>query len=218
VPPPTSIRSRIEVVERKRTTVPTFDEILGDRPLMAILRGVPPVGAVALAEAVWDTGIGAVEVPIQTTEALEALSAVARAGASRGEPVGAGTVVTPEQVELAVTAGAAYTVAPGLDLDVLTESLAAGLPHLPGVATASEVHHAMRAGCRWVKAFPAGSLGASWLRELRGPFPDALFVATGGVTAANARDFVAAGARSLGIASAVTRPGGLAEIVAALTG
>lgn len=197
--------------------MPSFDDILGRRPLMAILRGVPAVDAVALAEAVWDTGIGAVEVPIQTTEALEALSAVARAGAARGEPVGAGTVVTPEQVELAVTAGATYTVAPGLDLDVLAESLAAGLPHLPGVATASEVHRAMRAGCRWVKAFPAGSLGASWLRELRGPFPDALFVATGGVTAANARDFVAAGARSLGIGSALNRPGGLAEIVAALT-
>jgi 2-dehydro-3-deoxyphosphogalactonate aldolase len=197
--------------------VPSFDEILGGRPLLAILRGVPADAAVDLARAVWDTGIGAVEVPIQTPPALEALAAVARAGAARGEPVGAGTVVTPEQAHLAATAGAAFTVAPGLDLDVLRESVAAGLPHLPGVATASEVHRALRAGCRWVKAFPAGSLGASWLREIRGPFPDVALVATGGVTAANAADFRAAGARTLGIGSALTRPGGLAEIVAALS-
>ncbi|SCL26775.1 2-keto-3-deoxy-phosphogluconate aldolase [Micromonospora pallida] len=197
--------------------MPTFDEILGDRPIMAILRGVPPAEAVTLAEAVWDTGIGAVEVPIQTPEALDALAAVARAGAARGEVVGAGTVIAPEQVALAKAAGAVYTVAPGLDLDVLRTSVAAGLPHLPGVGSASEVQQAMRAGCRWLKAFPAGSLGASWLRDIRGPFPDALLVATGGVTAANAAEFRSAGARCLGIGNALTRPGGLAEIMAALT-
>jgi len=196
--------------------VSTFDEILGDRPLMAILRGVPAPDAVALAEAVWNTGIGAVEVPIQTPDALVALVAVVEAGRKRGEPVGAGTVVTIGQVEQAVAAGAAYTVAPGLDLDVLEASRAAGLPHLPGVATASEVQRAVRAGCGWLKVFPAGSLGPSWLKEIRGPFPDLRLVATGGVTAANAAEFRAAGARSLGIGSALTRPGGLAEIVAAL--
>jgi 2-dehydro-3-deoxyphosphogluconate aldolase/(4S)-4-hydroxy-2-oxoglutarate aldolase len=194
-----------------------LDDILGGRPLMAILRGLAAADAVALAEAVWDTGIGAVEVPIQSPAALEALAAVAGAGAARGELVGAGTVLTPEQVTSAAAAGAAYTVAPGLDLEVLAASTAAGLPHLPGVATASEVHRAGKAGCRWLKVFPAGSLGPSWLREIRGPFPDLRLVATGGVTAENAAAFRAAGARALGIGSAITRPGGLAAIVAALS-
>lgn len=194
----------------------TFDEIFGDRPLMAVLRGVDAAAAVALAERLWDTGLGAVEVTIQTPEALGALAAVVDAGAARGEPVGAGTVTSPDLVRQAAQAGAAYTVAPGLDLDVLDASRAAGLPHLPGVATPSEVQRAVRAGCQWVKVFPAGSLGASWFREIRGPFPDVRLVATGGVTAATAGEFSAAGARLVGVGSALTRPGGLAEIVAAL--
>ncbi len=193
-----------------------MEPFLDGRPLLAILRGVPVDRAVELAEAVWDTGIGAVEVPIQTPDALLALSAVARAGAARGERVGAGTVITPDQVSRARDAGAAFTVAPGFDPEILAASRAAGMPHLPGVATPSDVQHAVKAGCRWLKAFPASSLGSRWLRELRGPFPDVLFVATGGIDAGNAREFLDAGARSLGVGSTITRPGGLTELVAAL--
>src|SRR5206468_458092 len=81
------------------------------------------------------------------------------AGARRGRRGAAGTVLTPAAAGAAAEAGAAFTVAPGLDLDVLSASLRAGLPHVPGVATPSEVHLAVRAGCRWLKAFPAASLG-----------------------------------------------------------
>ena len=133
----------------------TFDELLDGRPLVAILRGVPVPRALEIARAVWDSGLGVVEVPIQNPEAIACL----RALAGHGHPVGAGTVRSPEQVALAAEAGAVFTVAPGLDLDVVRASHAAGLPHLPGVATASEVHHALKAGCDWLKAFPAGSLG-----------------------------------------------------------
>lgn len=195
----------------------SFDEILDGRPLLAILRGVPAGRAVELANAVWDTGIGAVEVPVQTPDAVAALTAVARAGVIRGERVGAGTVITVDQVTVAATAGAAFTVAPGFDPEILAASRAAGMPHLPGVATPSDVQHALKAGCRWLKAFPAASLGPRWLRELHGPFPDVQFVATGGIDAGNARAFLDAGARSLGVGSTVTRPGGLEELVAALT-
>ncbi|SNT64200.1 2-dehydro-3-deoxyphosphogluconate aldolase / (4S)-4-hydroxy-2-oxoglutarate aldolase [Asanoa hainanensis] len=193
-----------------------FATLLRGKPLMAILRNVPIERAVALAEAVWDSGLGAVEVPIQTPEAVACLRAVASAAAARGALVGAGTVVTVEQVKVAADAGAVFTVAPGLDLDVVAASAAAGLPHLPGVATPSEVHHARKAGCDWLKAFPAGSLGAGWLREVRGPFPDVRFVATGGIGPHNARDFLAAGADALGVGGAVTREGGLADLLAVL--
>ncbi|GAA0913093.1 bifunctional 4-hydroxy-2-oxoglutarate aldolase/2-dehydro-3-deoxy-phosphogluconate aldolase [Virgisporangium aurantiacum] len=195
----------------------TFDDLLDGRPLLAILRGVPADRAVELANAVWDTGIGAVELPIQTPDAVAALSAVAKAGGARGERVGAGTVITVDQVSVARDAGAAFTVAPGFDPEILAASLAAGMPHLPGVATPSDVQHAVKAGCRWLKAFPAASLGPRWIRELHGPFPDVQFVATGGIDAGNARAFLDAGARSLGVGSTVTRPGGLTELVAALT-
>lgn len=193
----------------------TFDELLHGRPLVAILRGVPVARALELARTVWDSGLGVVEVPIQTPEALECLRALAEA-APPGALVGAGTVRSAEQVERAVAAGARFTVAPGLDLDVVRASLAAGLPHLPGVATASEVHHALNAGCGWLKAFPAGSLGPGWLREMRGPFPEARFVATGGVDAGNAREYLAAGAGALGVGGTVTREGGLAALMEVL--
>ncbi|MER7283555.1 bifunctional 4-hydroxy-2-oxoglutarate aldolase/2-dehydro-3-deoxy-phosphogluconate aldolase [Dactylosporangium sp. NPDC000244] len=194
----------------------TFDELLHGRPLVAILRGVPVARALELARAVWDSGLGVVEVPIQNAEALDCLRALADA-APAGALVGAGTVRSAEHVAQAAGAGARFTVAPGLDLDVVRASHDAGLPHLPGVATASEVHHALNAGCGWLKAFPAGSLGPGWLREMRGPFPEARFVATGGVGAHNAREYLAAGAGALGVGGAVTREGGLAPLLEVLS-
>ncbi|MET7392180.1 bifunctional 4-hydroxy-2-oxoglutarate aldolase/2-dehydro-3-deoxy-phosphogluconate aldolase [Dactylosporangium sp. NPDC005572] len=190
----------------------SFDDLLSGRPLVAILRGVPVARALELARAVWDSGLGVVEVPIQTVEAVEVL----RSLAAQGPPVGAGTVRSPEQVAIAAEAGAAFTVAPGFAAEVARASQDAGLPHLPGVATATDVHHALKAGCGWLKAFPAGSLGPGWLREMRGPFPEARFVATGGVGAHNARDYLDAGAAALGVGGAVTRDGGLAELLEVL--
>ncbi|GAB3840390.1 bifunctional 4-hydroxy-2-oxoglutarate aldolase/2-dehydro-3-deoxy-phosphogluconate aldolase [Dactylosporangium cerinum] len=192
----------------------TFDDLLGGRPLMAILRGVPLARAAELAAAVRASGLGVVEVPIQTAEAVDVL----RDLASRGTPVGAGTVRSPADVAVAAAVGAAFTVAPGFDAEVAAASHAAGLPHLPGVATATDVHHALHAGCGWLKAFPAGSLGPGWLRELRGPFPEARFVATGGIDATNARAFLDAGAAAVGVGTAITRPGGLEALLAALGG
>lgn len=194
-----------------------METFLDGRPLLAILRGVPVDRAVELATAVWDTGVGAVEVPVQTPAALQVLTEVARVGAARGERVGAGTVITADQVSRASAAGAAFTVAPGFDPEILAASRAAGMPHLPGVATPSDVQQAVKAGCFWLKAFPASSLGPRWIRELHGPFPDVRFVATGGIDAGNAREFLDAGARTLGVGSTVTRPGGLSDLVAALT-
>jgi 2-dehydro-3-deoxyphosphogluconate aldolase/(4S)-4-hydroxy-2-oxoglutarate aldolase len=175
------------------------------KPLIAILRGLPAEASVRLAHAVWDTGLGLVELPVQTPAAFDALAAVAEAAARRGEQVGAGTVVTREQVARAAALGAAFTVAPGLDLDIRGASEAAGMPHLPGVGTATEVQRAVAAGVGWVKVFPAGALGADWIRQLRGPFPDVHYVATGGVDAANAASFLAAGASALGVGGAVAR-------------
>jgi 2-dehydro-3-deoxyphosphogluconate aldolase/(4S)-4-hydroxy-2-oxoglutarate aldolase len=193
----------------------TFDEMLHGRPLVAILRGVPVARALELARAVWDSGLGVVEVPIQTPEALACLRTLA-AAAPDGAVAGAGTVRNPAQVAQAVAAGARFTVAPGRDLDVVRASHDAGLPHLPGVATASEVHHALNAGCGWLKAFPAGSLGPRWIAEMRGPFPQARFVPTGGIDASNARDYLAAGAAALGIGGAIAREHDFAALLKVL--
>lgn len=183
-----------------------FEQLFGSQRVMTILRGLPVDETVQLANLAWDAGVQVLEVPIGAPEQVASLAAAVAAGAERGRSVGAGTVITREQVRAAEQAGACYTVAPGFDPAVLAASLAAGMPHLPGVATATEVQHAHRAGCGWVKAFPAAVLGTAWFRTIRGPFPDLHYVATGGMTVETARDFLDAGARVVALGSALTEP------------
>jgi len=193
-----------------------FDRILAGRPLMAIFRGLGPARSLALARQAWDLGIDIVELPIQSDADVEALAAVAAAGRESGRLVGAGTVVSPRHVDLAASAGAAFTVSPGFDADVVRASVAAGLPPLPGVATATEVQAAMALGLTWLKAFPASLLGNGWFRAMAGPFPDARFVATGGMDAANAGAFLDAGVRTVAVGSAIEDPAQLPALAALL--
>ena len=183
-----------------------FERELAPVPVMAILRGLGVDASLALAERLWDAGLRTLELPIQRPDDLVALEAVAAAGRERGLAVGAGTVVRVDQVDAAVRAGAAFTVSPGLDPEVVAASLAAGLPTLPGVGTGTEVQHAVRLGLGWLKAFPAAQLGAGWCAAMHGPFPDVRFVATGGVTVATAREFLAGGARVVALGSALADP------------
>lgn len=180
-----------------------FDDIFGSARLMAILRGMGVERSLATATRAWDLGITAVELPIQTPTDIEALRVVAEAARSRGLTVGAGTVVTLEHVQQAKDAGAAFTVSPGLDLDVVHASHEAGLPSIPGVATASEVQRALGDGLTWLKAFPASLLGTGWFPAMRGPFPQAKFVATGGMGSGNAQAYLDAGVKVVAVGSAL---------------
>ncbi|GHD81426.1 2-keto-3-deoxy-phosphogluconate aldolase [Salinibacterium amurskyense] len=196
----------------------SLDQLFDGQPLMAILRGFGVERSVALARTAWELGIDSVEVPIQSDEDVEALRAVVAAGKDLGKSVGAGTVVTLEHVRQAADAGAAFTVSPGFDLDVVRASFEAGMPPLPGVATATEVQTAQNAGLTWVKAFPASLLGTSWFGAMRGPFPAMRFVATGGMDAGNAGEYLNAGAKVVAVGSALadeTQLPRLAELLAA---
>jgi 2-dehydro-3-deoxyphosphogluconate aldolase/(4S)-4-hydroxy-2-oxoglutarate aldolase len=194
----------------------SFDELFARTPVMAILRGYSPERAVQLASTAWDLGIDCVEIPIQSPETLAALEATVEAGRARGKAVGAGTVISVEHVRQARDAGAAYTVSPGLDPDVVKASLDAGLPSLPGVGTASEIQAALRLGLNWVKAFPAAELGPNWFKAMHGPFPALNFVATGGISPSNAKDFLNAGARVVALGSSLADPEALPAIAALL--
>ena len=193
-----------------------FDRIFADRPIMALFRGLGATRSVELARTAWSLGVGVVELPIQSEADVEALAAVVEAGRDDGRIVGAGTVVSVPQVELAASAGAAFTVSPGFDADVVRASAAAGLPPLPGVATATEVQAAMALGLTWLKAFPASLLGPNWFRAMSGPFPDARFVATGGMDASNASIFIDAGVRTVAVGSALEDPAQLPALAALL--
>ncbi|MCW2166199.1 2-keto-3-deoxy-phosphogluconate aldolase [Microbacterium hydrothermale] len=180
-----------------------FDETFAGAPLMAILRGMGRERSLALAVTAWDLGISSVEVPLQTPDDEEALRVVAEAATERGLSVCAGTIVDPAQVPVALAAGARYLVSPGLDPAVVAAAREHGIPILPGVATPSEVQRAVALGLRWLKAFPATWLGPGWFRVIRGPFPDVRFVATGGLDAGNAAEFLDAGVRVAAVGSAL---------------
>jgi 2-dehydro-3-deoxyphosphogluconate aldolase / (4S)-4-hydroxy-2-oxoglutarate aldolase len=199
--------------------VRTFDELFGRHRVMVILRGMPsPVAAVDAAHRAWNAGVELVEVPIGQAGDEEVLSAVVDAGRDRGKAVGAGTIIDADRVDAARAAGAQYTVAPGFDPSVMAESRAADMPHLPGVATPSEVQQAWSAGCRWVKVFPASVLGPAWFAAIGGPFPDVNCMATGGVSLDGARRYLDSGARLIGFGASAVAPGRISDLAALIAG
>lgn len=188
--------------QRSGVSTPYFEAAFSDCPLMGIFRGLDPHDTVAICQRAWDLGVHVVEVPIQSREAVPSLRAAIAAARERGLTVGAGSVTTREQVEEAEALGAAFTVAPGLHEVVIEESAKRSLPHLPGVASASEIVRARDLGHVWLKAFPATVLTPGWIRAQLAWSPHAHFVATGGVQAANASDFLAAGCSAVAVGSA----------------
>lgn len=191
-----------------------FGDLFEGQRLMAILRGFGAERSVELAGQAWTLGVDCVEIPIQNHDDLEALRAVVAAGADAGKSVGAGTVVALDHVRQARAAGAAFTVSPGYDPGICHASFEAGMPPLPGVASATEVQAAMRQGLTWLKAFPAALLGPAWFRQLSGPFPGANFVATGGMDASNAEEFLSAGVQMVAVGSALADPQQLPRLAA----
>ncbi|WP_456823478.1 bifunctional 4-hydroxy-2-oxoglutarate aldolase/2-dehydro-3-deoxy-phosphogluconate aldolase [Cellulomonas sp. P5_E12] len=143
----------------------------------------------ALAQALVDGGLPVAEVTFRTAAAAEAIRAIA----ARGDVlVGAGTVLTPQQVDAAVAAGASYVVSPGTSRAVVERCQEHGILALPGAVTATEVQAALELGLTTVKFFPAGtSGGAKAVAALAAPFGDVGFVPTGGIGPANLAEYLA---------------------------
>jgi Entner-Doudoroff aldolase len=178
-----------------------FTRHLADVPVMVILRGFGAQETVRLCDRARQCGVGLVEVPVQSRVDRASFDAALAWGAESGVPVGAGTVTSALLHRQVVDAGAAFTVAPGLDEDVAAAARSSGVPHLPGVATATEVQRAASAGFGWLKAFPASSLGPAWFAAMRGPFPGVRLVATGGVRATTGGAFLHSGADAVALGS-----------------
>ncbi|WP_411098122.1 bifunctional 4-hydroxy-2-oxoglutarate aldolase/2-dehydro-3-deoxy-phosphogluconate aldolase [Streptomyces sp. x-45] len=146
--------------------------------------------AVPLARALVAGGLPAIEVTLRTPVALDAIRAIA--GEVPGAVVGAGTVITAEQVAEVVAAGARFLVSPGWTNTLLEAMRASGVPFLPGVSTTSEVVALLERGVREMKFFPAEAAGGTaYLRALAAPLPQARFCPTGGVSAASAPEYLA---------------------------
>jgi 2-dehydro-3-deoxyphosphogluconate aldolase / (4S)-4-hydroxy-2-oxoglutarate aldolase len=142
-----------------------------------------------LGEALLAGGLACVEVTFRTDAAAAAIKAMS---SFEELLVGAGTVVTAEQVDRAVDAGARFVVSPGFGPSVVRRCQELGVPVFPGVASATEIMMALDAGLHTVKFFPAEQLGgAAMVKALAAPFKSVKFIPTGGVTTANLADYLA---------------------------
>lgn len=167
-----------------------IDEIMRLGPVIPVIVVDTVERAVPLARALVEGGIRVLEVTLRTPVALDAIRAI-RAEVPNAV-LGAGTVLTPTDLERAMAAGASFAVSPGTTGALLAEVARCGLPWLPGVSTASNVMDTLDAGFDRMKFFPAEPAGGiPMLKALAGPFPAVRFCPTGGVGPANARDYLA---------------------------
>lgn len=158
-------------------------------PVIPVLVIEDAAHAAPLAEALIAGGLTVLEVTLRTPAALDAIAAMS---AVPGGIVGAGTVLTPDDVRAAQDAGAQFAVSPGATDRLLDACEAAGLPILPGAATASEAMRLLERGYGVQKFFPASAIGgAPALKALGGPLPQVRFCPTGGIDTANAADYLA---------------------------
>ncbi|MFJ5061620.1 bifunctional 4-hydroxy-2-oxoglutarate aldolase/2-dehydro-3-deoxy-phosphogluconate aldolase [Streptomyces nigra] len=164
--------------------------VLDLAPVVPVVVVDDPSDAVPLTRALVAGGLRAIEVTLRTPGALDAIRAIADAVPEA--VVGAGTVLTPEQVRRSVEAGARFLVSPGWTDSLLDAMRASGVPYLPGVSTASEVLALLERGVRELKFFPAEAAGGTaYLRSLYGPLPQVRFCPTGGIGPGSAPDYLA---------------------------
>lgn len=177
------------------------------RPLIAILRGVEPARAVETAAAIVDAGIDWIEVPLNSPDPLASIAAMQDALGARAR-IGAGTVLTPEDVRAVAATGATFIVSPNADVRVIERTKALGLGSYPGVFTPTEAFAALAAGADALKVFPAGMMGTGGLKAVRAVLPAGTQVyAVGGVGPADFAAWIAAGADGFGLGSSLFQPG-----------
>ncbi|MHB9133388.1 MAG: bifunctional 4-hydroxy-2-oxoglutarate aldolase/2-dehydro-3-deoxy-phosphogluconate aldolase [Armatimonadota bacterium] len=166
--------------------------------VVAVVRAENDEEAIGAIKAVRDGGVKAIEVTFTVPNAEKI---IARLAQELGESIylGAGTVTTIEQAQMAIDAGAEYMVSPGFDPEVVKFVLDKGRPFFPGVMTPSEILAAKKIGVEVFKVFPASRLGAAYLKDLRGPFPGIQLLPTGGIDVSNAAEYIKAGAMALGV-------------------
>ncbi len=192
--------------ELRRGTV--ADAIRRHRLVVVLRRIEPRERLLSLAGELADAGVRVFEVTLDAASGADDLSALRTELRRRDDgpfTVGAGTVLSSDQLGAALDAGADFAVAPVLDLELLRAATDSGLPFVPGALSPTEILTAWAAGATFVKLFPASATGPAMVRELRGPLPDIELIPTGGIDASNARAFLDAGTAAIGIGGAITR-------------
>ncbi|ODT97890.1 MAG: 2-dehydro-3-deoxy-6-phosphogalactonate aldolase [Rhodospirillales bacterium SCN 65-16] len=177
------------------------------RGLVAILRGLAPDEAVPVAQAVFEAGIEAIEVPLNSPDPFSSIAAI-RAALPPQALVGAGTVLKPADVDALHRAGGRLLVSPNIDAEVMRRAAGYGMVTMPGVFSPSEAFQAIRLGASALKFFPASVLGAAGIKAMRAVLPaDTVVGAVGGVSDTDFASYRSAGVSVFGLGSSLFRPG-----------
>ncbi len=181
-----------------------FQEKLSQCPAIAILRGVTPDEVCAVCDILLEAGITLLEIPLNSPNPCESIARAAAHAAGR-QLVGAGTVLSTADVQNVHAAGGAFVISPNTDPDVIRETVRLGMLSIPGFFTATEAFAACKAGADYLKLFPAGQLGPSYIKDLKAVVKKPI-LAVGGVNAANIPAFLDV-CCGVGIGSAIYKPG-----------
>lgn len=194
-------------------TAASAEKYFSQSPLIAILRGLKPEEAQGHGEAIVNAGWRCLEVPLNSPEPLKSIEILAKKFGDRAL-IGAGTVLTAADVEAVANAGGKLIVAPNTDREVVEAAMKLGLVVMPGVYTATEAFAAYKLGVRYLKLFPADSVGPGYIKALKSVLPkDAKVIPTGGVSVDTIASFHEAGCHAFGIGSQLFKPGMSAEDV-----
>ena len=184
----------------------TLRQALSQLPLIAILRGLTPDEAPAIGQALVGHGFSIIEVPLNSPQPLQSIAALAHQFPDT--LIGAGTVLTSQQVRDVHAAGGRLVVAPNFNPTVVAEALALGMVVLPGVATATEAFAALEAGAHGLKLFPAEMISPAAVKALRAVMPsDTALLPVGGITPETLPAYRQAGATGFGLGSALDARG-----------
>jgi Entner-Doudoroff aldolase len=176
-----------------------LEEILANR-IVVIYRGMEPEDCLEASRALVEAGIRLFEVTMNSPDTVRAIELLRSELGSRAS-IGAGTVTSPEQVDIAAGSGATYIVSPNTDPAVIGRTRDLGLTPVPGAFSPTEVLAARDAGADVVKVFPIASVGPEYVKHLKGPIDDVPFMVTGGIKLEMVEDLFLCGADAIGISA-----------------
>jgi len=184
-------------------------DMIEQSAIMAGLRGdFPPEKVLPVAEALMGERINIFELTMNSVKPLQAMETIKRAYGDNAA-VGMGTVLTVEQAQQAIDAGADFIVAPSFNREVIALVHSYKLLMIPGVLTPTEIVDAWQTGAKLLKIFPLGTMGIEYLKAIRGPLNHVKFMANGGMNEENAPLFIKAGAVACGMANWLTGEGSM---------
>jgi 2-dehydro-3-deoxyphosphogluconate aldolase / (4S)-4-hydroxy-2-oxoglutarate aldolase len=197
--------------KRVNSTSPNLETALPgltEFPVIGIVRRLPPKVVPEVARAAFDAGLRYLEVTMDSENALDVISQLSR----HHSGIGVGSVTRVEQVTRAREAGAEFVVSPITHTTIIEATVEAGLAAFPGAATPTEIDLALRSGATAVKVFPAEQLGGpGYIKAIMAPLGNPPLIPTGGVTTANAAEYIRAGALALGAGTALFSAKAIAE-------